>query len=241
VPIGELSLRGPEVKLSIAIGLTVLLCAPAVHAAQNAPEQTAPALSGAWELDRQASSPTPAGLGPDVESHGGYSGPGRGGHGGGGRGGGRGGFGGPGMGGTGGGRPGGLDGQQPDKQEMQRMRDLAHELLTSPTRLIINQDGQLVTLTDDEGHVRRFTANNKGEKHQLTSGTVDTKTRWQDGTLVMEIEIPHGMKVSRRYELLAAADARQLIVTTEIRGGEGDSGDKRPPLKAVYNPPLAEH
>jgi hypothetical protein len=228
------------VKLSIAIGLTVLLCAPAVHAAQNAAEQPAPALSGAWELDRQASSPTPAGLGPDAEGHGRYGGPGGGGHGGG-RGGGRGGFGGPGMGGTGGGRPGGPDGQQPDKQEMQRMRDLAHELLTSPTRLIINQDGQLVTLTDDEGHVRRFTANNKGEKHQLTSGTVDTKTRWQDGALVMEIEIPHGMKLSRRYELLAAADARQLIVTTEIKGGGGDSGDKRPPLKAVYNPALAEH
>ena len=225
-------------KLSIAIGLTVLLCAPGMHAAQKAIEQPAPALSGAWELDRQASSPTPAGLGPDA---GGYRGSGGGGHGGHG-GGGRGGFGGPGMGGTGGGRPGGPDGQQPDKEEMQRMRDLAHELLTWPTRLIINQDGPLVTLTDDEGHVRRFTANSKGEKHQLTSGTVDTKTRWQDAALVMEIEIPHGMKVSRRYELLAAADARQLIITTEIKGGggPGDSGDKRPPLKAVYDPVLAE-
>jgi hypothetical protein len=243
VPTGELSSRGLEVKLSIAIGLTLLLCAPAMHAAQNAAAQPAPALSGAWEIDRQASSPTPAGLGPDGEGRGGYRGYGGGGHGGGGRGGGRGGFGGPGTGGMGGGRAGGPGTQQPDKEEMQRMRDLTHEVLTSPTRLIIDQDGPLVTLTDDEGHVRRFTANNKGEKHQLTSGTVDTKTRWQDAALVMEIEIPHGMKVSRRYELLAAADARQLIVTTEITGGggPGGSGDKRPPLKAVYNPALAEH
>jgi hypothetical protein len=143
----------------------------------------------------------------------------------------------------GGGHQGGPQGAQVDKEELQRLRDLTHEVLTPPTRLVIDQDGPLVTLTDDEGHVRRFTTNNKGEKHQLTSGTVDTRTQWQNGALTMEIEIPHGMKVSRRYELVAGADARQLVVTTEVTGGggPGGSGEKRPPLKAVYDPVLADH
>ena len=142
------------------------------------------------------------------------------------------------MGGHGG--TGGPPADRPDKEEMQRMRDLAHEVLVAPVRLVIDQDGALVTFTDDEGHVRRFTANGKSEKHQLTSGTVETKTHWEDGALVMQLEIPRGMKLSRRYVLSVAADARQLVVTTEVVGGDRGPGGKRPPIKAVYDPALTD-
>ena len=105
----------------------------------------------------------------------------------------------------------GGSGDQPDKEEMERIRDLIHETLAAPTRLAIEDDGAVVTFTDDEGHVRRFTSNGKPEKHQLSSGTVDTKTRWDDNALVMAIEIPHGMKLMRHYALSVAGDARQLV------------------------------
>jgi hypothetical protein len=42
---------------------------------------------------------------------------------------------------------------------------------------VIDQDGPLVTITDNAGTVRRYTTNTKPEKHQLTSGTVETKAR----------------------------------------------------------------
>jgi hypothetical protein len=138
----------------------------------------------------------------------------------------------------------GDSGDQPDKAEMQRIRDLIQETLAAPPRLVIDQDGAVVTFTDDEGHVRRFTSNGKSEKHQLTSGTVETKTRWEDAGLAMQIEIPRGMKLSRHYAVSVAGDARQLVVTTEITGGDGGRdapGGKRAPLKAVYDPALPEH
>ncbi len=219
-------------KLPIVIVVTALVCALAtLTAAQRESPAAQTNMAGAWELNREASSPTPAGIGPD---------PGAGGHGGH-PGGGRGGFGGPGMGGMGGhGGPGGA-GTQPDKQEMQRMRDLTHEVLVAPTRLVISQDGDVVSFTDDEGRVRRYTANGKEERHQLTSGTVETKTRWEDGALVMELEIPHGMKLSRHFAVAVAGDAKQLVVSTEIAGGDrGSPGGKHSPLKAVYDPAFTE-
>jgi len=39
---------------------------------------------------------------------------------------------------------------------------------------------------DAEGRVRRFTPDNKKAKHQLTSGTVETRTKWAEVGLVKE-------------------------------------------------------
>src|SRR5215208_3301911 len=164
--------RGSHVKLPFAVSAVALLCAAsALNAAQTQPSAAQTILSGAWELNRQASSPTPAGLGPDAEARPRRGGPGGGGPGGGG---GRGGFGGPGMGGRRRAGSGGFGGSsdQLDKEEMQRIRDVIQETLAAPPRLVIDQDGSVVTFTDDEGHVRRFTSNGKPAKHQLTSGTV---------------------------------------------------------------------
>ena len=225
-------------KVPIIIVVVTLVGAPLpLGAAQKQPTGVQADLSGAWELNREASSSIPAGLGPDTDG-GGHRGDGGSGSG---HGGGRGGFGGSGMGAMGGhGAPGGPPADRPDKEEMQRMRDLTHEVLVSPVRLVIDQAEALVTFTDDEGHVRRFAANGKSEKHQLTSGTVNTKTRWEDGAVVMELEIPHGVKLSRRYALSVAAGARQLIVTTDVTGGDRGPGGKRSPIKAVYDPALTE-
>jgi hypothetical protein len=228
--------------LSICLLAVTSLLAGAAQSPTPAPSTSTPLLSGAWDLNREASSPPPSGAGPEGEGGAGHHGA-RGGHGGGG-GGGRGGWG---MGGgTGGGTGGGMhggsganNGERPDREEMQRLRDLAQEVIASPPRLVIDQDGSLVSFTDDEGHVRRYDATGKPEKHQLTSGTVDTKTRWEDAALVVETTMPNGFKVTKRYALSTAADAKQLVVTTQVEGGHGGSGEgKRPPHKAVYDPVL---
>lgn len=222
-------------KLVSALAMGAWLSAAvALAAAHNQPSERLANLSGAWELNREASSPTPAGLGPEDDGgrppgkHGGGHGPG----------GGRGGFGGPGMGGMGGGMHGGpgSGGAQPDREEMARQRELVHEVVASPVRLLIDHDGSTVSFTDDEGHVRRYAATGKSEKHQLTSGTVDTKTHWDVDTLVIETELPRSMKVTRRYAFSMAGEVRQLVVTTEIEGGGSPGGGRRPPLKAVYDP-----
>ncbi len=57
----------------------------------------------------------------------------------------------------------------------------------------------------------------------------------------MELEIPHGMKLSRHFAVAVAGDAKQLVVSTEIAGGDrGSPGGKHSPLKAVYDPAFTE-
>ena len=65
--------------------------------------------------------------------------------------------------------------------------------------LVITQDGNSVAFTDDEGRVRRYSANGQNEKHQLTSGTIQTKTGFKAGTLVIETSLPQGVSFTTTY------------------------------------------
>ena len=118
------------------------------------------------------------------------------------------------------------------------MRDLMRELMTAPARLTIVQRDDAVSFTDDDGHVRKFVANGKDEKHQLTSGTLETTSRWKDGAMVIAWETGRGPTVVRRYRI--EPTTKQLVVETTMKGGR-ESGD-RPPVTHVYDPvePLAQ-
>jgi hypothetical protein len=153
--------------------------------------------------------------------------------GGGGRGGrppGGGGMGGPGGGGRGG--PGG--GGPPSEEQMQQMRDTMRELLQPAARLTIVQRDDSVSVTDDQGRVRKFVANGKDEKHQLDAATLKTRSRWKDGALVIEWETGRGPTVLRTYRVDPAA--HQLSIETTMKGGRG--GGERPPVKHVYDAAL---
>ncbi|BCS32181.1 hypothetical protein TBR22_A13910 [Luteitalea sp. TBR-22] len=230
-----------RLALTGALGTWVLV-APASPALAADGAASRPALGGAWQLNRELSSPQGGGPGGELGPGGGRGGRGGPGGGMGGPGGGMGGpgggmggpggpMGGPGGGGMGGGR-GGPGGGPPDQQEMQRMRDLMRELMTAPVRLTIVQRDDTVSFTDDEGHVRKFVANGKAEKHQLTSGTLSTKSRWKDGALVVEWETGRGPTMVRRYRI--EPTARQLVVETTMKGGR--EGGDRPPITHVYDP-----
>jgi hypothetical protein len=121
---------------------------------------------------------------------------------------------------------------------MQRLRDLMRELMAAPVRLTIVQRDDAVSFTDDEGHVRRFVANGKEEKHQLTSGTLETKSRWKDGAMVIEWETGRGPTVVRSYRV--EPSTKRLVVETTMKGGS--RGGDRPPITHVYDPvePLAQ-
>ena len=195
------------------------------------PAASRPALGGVWQLNRELS--TPAGGGPGVDT--GRRGSGLGGGMGGGRGGGMGGPGGRGggMGGPGGGGRGGPGGGAPNEEAMQAMRDTMHELLQPATRLTIVQHDDTVSFTDDQGHVRKFVANGKDEKHQLQSATLETKSAWKDGKLVIQWETGRGPTVVRSYRV--DAELHRLVVETSMKGGRGAGGGDRPPVTHVYD------
>jgi hypothetical protein len=206
-----------------ALGSALALAGPApVRAGQAAAR---PRLDGAWTLNHEMGDRmgggAPGGEGGRREGAGGGGGHHRGGFG----------MGGGGMGG--GMRPmGGMGGNtDQDRQEMERRRALMRELIAPSERLAIATDGDLVSFTDAEGHVRKYTANGKKEKHQFTNGTVQTKTKWDEDHLVIESSLDGGMKLTQTYGL--TAETHQLIVQTKMEGGPMD--DDRPPVTHYYD------
>ena len=181
-------------------------------------------LSGAWELNRDLSSPpggTPGG-GDDRDGPraGGRRGPG----GGGGRGpGGGGGFGGGmGRGGRSGGPGGGPSGgERPSKEQMEAGRALMAEVMELPARFTVIQDGAKLILTEPDGVVRTYLVNGKAEKHQLTNGTIETMTAWRGPALVMAIAVDKRAKVERVFTL--RDDPRRLEVATGLERAPKDA------------------
>ena len=150
---------------------------------------------------------------------------------------GRPGGGGGGMGGPGGGMGGGRGGPGggPDQEQMQRMRDVMRELMQPAAMLVVVQREDTVSFTDDQGRVRKFVANGKEEKHQLDAATIETKSKWKDGALVIEWETGRGPTVVRTYRVDTSVN--QLVIETTMKGGRGPGGGggDRPPIRHVYD------
>jgi hypothetical protein len=212
--------------------LAFSLLVPAGLAGLAADDATRPVLSGTWTIDKAASSAPGSGGMPDgggMRSRG--PGGGRGMGGGGGMGGGMG-RGGGGMGGRPGG-PGGPGGMS--QEEMAARRALLQEALQMPQKFTLAQDGDKLIFIEPDGVVRTYVANGKDEKHQLTNGTIETKSRWKDDALVMEIKASDRAKFTRTFTVTKSP--RRLEVTTTFDGGPKDakrvtvydSADEAPP------------
>lgn len=183
-------------------------------------------LTGAWELNRDASSvgglAPPDGGGPGGgRGRGGRGGPG--GPGGGPPGGG-GGFGGGFGGGRGGGRGGAGGGpprERPSKEDMEARRALMDEVMQPPVRITIAQEGDRISFIEPDGVVRTYVVNGKAEKHAMTNGTVDTRSTWDGAGVRMEISVDR-MTLVRTYEI-AGDDPRRLRVTTAFARAPKDA------------------
>jgi hypothetical protein len=210
---------------ALALPGTFVVSAHAQRAAADHPN-----LGGAWVLNRDMGDQMQRGGGggesADGEAggghrHGGYGG------GGGGYGGGMGRGGGMGHGGMGGGT---MSDEQ--KQEMDRRRALMKELLQPSDRLTVTVDNDIVTFTESDGRVRKFKTDGKKEKHQFDNGTVETRSKWDNGGLMIETDLQNGMKLTQTYTI-AAGEKRQLVLATTMEGGggmpqDGGSGERKP-------------
>jgi hypothetical protein len=190
---------------------------------QSQPAEDHSALFGAWTLNRELTTERAA---FDL----GGGGDGARGRGSGGRGGERGGFPGggfPGGGGRGGGFPGG-GGAPPDAEAMEKMRVVMEELMTpTPRWMITPSEGGAIAFTDTNGRSMKFVPNDKGEKHQLSAGTIETKTKWEKASLRQEITLSRSMTLVRTYSV--APETKQLVVTTTM------SGRRQTPMRWVYD------
>ncbi len=90
-----------------------------------------------------------------------------------------------------------------------------------------------MTFTEADGRTRTYKTDNRKEKHQVTSATVETRARWEEGSLVIETDLGEGLKVTQTYSV--GADPRQLTVLTKLEGGPGRMSRQRPPRRTVYD------
>jgi hypothetical protein len=103
---------------------------------------------------------------------------------------------------------------------MEARRALMQEVMTLPARMTITQDGSKVVVIEPDGVVRTYVADGAVEKHQLTSGTIETRAKWDGPALRLEIRIGDRMTVIRTFEV--RDDPRRLEVTTAFAGGGKD-------------------
>jgi hypothetical protein len=196
-------------------GLTSILFVPAAAQEKAAARETTAKIGGIWKLNTQLSDPPRVGgQGDDGQN----------------------GVGGLGRGGDGvpvGGQRGEGPGRGIDPEKLKAARALIEELMTPPAMLTIGDADGAVTFTESDGRTRTYKTDNRKEKHQVTNATVETRTRWEEGSLVIETELDEGLKVTQTYSV--GADPRQLTVLTKLEGGPGRMSRQRPPRRTVYD------
>jgi hypothetical protein len=162
------------------------------------------AITGAWTLNTDLSDKPPEpSSGSDRASGGrrpGGMGRGRGGMGGG-----------MGRGGMGGG--GGNGAARMDPEEMTRLRDAVHDIMTAPSHLTITQTDAMVLVTSEDGRTTRLAPD--GSKVKDDNTKIERKTKWDGPRLVSEINgLPTG-KVTESYAIDDEHHQLHVIVQTE--------------------------
>jgi len=220
-------MRRLAIIFSIALALGTIAVAQKANPPLKADSENDPAakLSGPWHLNTDLStgipsgdsSPTGGGQGsgqPGGGQPGGRGGGGSGGgYGGGGRGGGGrggGGGGGFGSGGFGGGGGGGRGGVSSD--DMMKMRALVRETSQPPADMTIVATSTSLHITEPDGAVRLFNANDKKEKLDLMTAKIDVKTKWTGSAFEQELAAGQ-LKMKRTFQM--TDEGHQLVVSIE--------------------------
>lgn len=210
--------------MRIAAG-AVLACASfAVWVAGLGAQSAGPTFSGQWQINKELST-APGPGSPDRRRSGerpGGAGPG----------------GGPGRGfgggfGRRGGRGNGPEG--PNPKDIERRRALLDEAAQFPTRFTLVQRDDAITIIEPDGVVRTYVANGKTEKHQLTAGVIETRSRWKNGAWEMQLTVDRITMV--RTFMLREGASQQLHLTTEFKGGPGE----RQQVSVYDRTDLAQH
>ena len=102
-----------------------------------------------------------------------------------------------------------------------------------PKQLTIVVHDASVSITNDEGRVLMLQTDDKKSDERAENGLVKVtrKNHWDRATLVSEIDLDDGLKITRKYQL--SPGGTQLNITTTI-----DRGGRPINLTHVYERPV---
>jgi hypothetical protein len=105
----------------------------------------------------------------------------------------------------------------PGDHERARIRDEIRRALDGPARMTVEQNGDRVIVTADDGATHTFEADNRPHRSIAGSGLqIERRTRWDNGTLVSDVTLPQGA-----YTQTWGRNGPLLIVTTRFSRGRG--------------------
>jgi len=134
--------------------------------------------------------------------------------------------------GRGGGRgPTDVSGGRRNPEEAAKAREGVRLASLVPEKLTIGRDGATLVVTDASGVVTRLTPG-KTEKSELGALTVETKSRWDGATLIVDRKFEGGVKATDRYSL--TSEPRRLAIVTKVENTAA-VGERARTLHRVYD------
>jgi hypothetical protein len=123
-------------------------------------------------------------------------------------------------------------GSRRSSEEVAKAREGVRLASLVPERLTIVKDGKTFVVTDPAGVSQRLTPDGKTTKSEIGALTIDTKTKWDGATLVVERKFEGGVKANDRYSF--TAEPRRLVIVTKVEDTSA-LGDRPRTLHRLYD------
>jgi hypothetical protein len=116
-------------------------------------------------------------------------------------------------------RPSGGRGGTMSQEDMEQMRAMMQSVMQASEALRIVQDDSTFVVVDLEGTLRVHHPDGREKSYPLEGvGYVESRAKWDDDKLVVELRMDGGIRVTRTYEL--DEEDRQLHVRVRMEGGQ---------------------
>ena len=137
----------------------------------------------------------------------------------------------PGRGGMGG--HGGRGGEGRGGERGAATAEQVRAFLQSQRTLVIVEHADHVSITDENGQVQKLVTNGEKVKDEREGESFERRTRWDGRTLVTEIALSDGVRITQTYQKVA--EGLQLVITTKLENSKF-SGPRE--FKRVYDQAL---
>jgi hypothetical protein len=120
-------------------------------------------------------------------------------------------------------------GSRSSPDDAARTREAIRLALLTHTTLTITAADRSIVMTDESGRTRTLTPDNKVAKSQAGALTIESKARWDDGTLVVERKYEGDVKLTERYTI--GGTPRRLTIAAKLES----PGERARSFQRVYD------